>query len=140
MLLAARLSSPARTGALFATRRQLSTTAPFVVDIADRANFDSLVLKSKVPVVLDAYADWCPPCKALTPVLEAAISKQNGKVLLAKLNTDDNDDVSAELRVRALPTVLAFRNGKVVDSFVGLKSPSDVEAFVRKLAGAGQAP
>jgi len=65
----------------------------------------------------------------LTPVLEAAV-KQNGKVVLAKVNSDEQDDIAARLQVRSLPTVMAFVNGKVVDTFVGYRNSQDVAAFL----------
>ncbi|CAJ0766091.1 9749_t:CDS:2 [Entrophospora sp. SA101] len=79
--------------------------------------FDNLVLKAKEPVIVDFYADWCNPCKILGPVLEREVAN-NSKVTLVKLNADENHSLASEYEVSALPTVLAFHNGKVVDSFM----------------------
>jgi len=91
-------------------------------------NIQKLVLESPVPVLLDVYADWCGPCKALTPALEQMAIKAGGMFRLVKLNTDEERNISASLEVTSLPTVFGIRDGKIVHTFKGM--PRD-EEFMR---------
>mmetsp|Transcript_7344 Transcript_7344/g.10495 ORF Transcript_7344/g.10495 Transcript_7344/m.10495 type:complete len:731 (+) Transcript_7344:41-2233(+) len=99
-----------------------------VVFSATSDTFQSLVIESPVPVLLDVYADWCGPCKALTPILEEMAVKGGGVFRLVKLNTDEERPISTALGVTALPTVFAVRNGKILNSFRGMP-PS--EQFIK---------
>lgn len=105
---------------------------PIVVTDTD---FEERVLeRSKhVPVLVDFWADWCRPCHMLAPVIERAVDAQDGKIELAKLDTDSNQETAARYGVRGLPTVKAFRNGEVVDEFTGAQPPQVVERFVAGL-------
>ena len=76
---------------------------------------------------------WCGPCKILVPRLETAVGSTNGKVHLAKVDVDEQEAIAAEYNVTALPTVVAVKNGKVVDQFVGVKDDDIIQAFVQKL-------
>uniref|UniRef100_A0A7S4R534 Thioredoxin domain-containing protein n=1 Tax=Ditylum brightwellii TaxID=49249 RepID=A0A7S4R534_9STRA len=99
-----------------------------VVFEATTADLQRLVMESPVPVLIDVYADWCGPCKALTPALEQMAVKAGGMFRLVKVNSDNERPVSAALEVTALPTIFAVRDGKVVNSFRGM--PPD-EKFMR---------
>jgi putative thioredoxin len=103
-------------------------------DVTD-ADFEERVLRrsSEVPVLVDFWADWCQPCHMLAPVLEGAVSAHDGKVELAKLDADHNQATAARYGVRGLPTVKAFRDGRVVDEFTGAQPPAVVERFVHGL-------
>jgi putative thioredoxin len=95
------------------------------------ASFDRDVveLSKQTPVVVDFWAEWCGPCKALSPALEAAEAKRGGQVLLAKVDVDSNQALAARFGVQGIPAVKAFRDGEVVDEFVGAVPPAKVEAF-----------
>ncbi|KAI9480924.1 MAG: thioredoxin-like protein [Benjaminiella poitrasii] len=100
---------------------------------ATTETFGSLVEKADHPVIVDFYADWCGPCKMLGPLLTKAIA-ENPKVTLVKINVDDHQSIASKYQVAALPTVFAFNDGKVVDSFVGMRPKPLVEEFVKKHA------
>jgi putative thioredoxin len=101
------------------------TDADFQQRVLDRSN--------EVPVLVDFWADWCQPCHMLAPVIERAVDAQDGKVVLAKLDTDSNQATAARYGIRGLPTVKAFRNGEIVDEFTGAQPPAMVERFVAGL-------
>lgn len=100
------------------------------VDVTE-ATFQSEVLERsrQVPVVVDFWADWCGPCKALSPALEKAEAARAGQVVLAKVDVDSNQGLGAQFQVQGIPAVKAFRDGAVVDEFVGALPPARVEAF-----------
>ncbi|ERE74085.1 thioredoxin [Cricetulus griseus] len=104
-----------------------------VQKIKDGPDFQDRVVNSETPVV-DFHAQWCGPCKILGPRLEKMVAKQHGKVVMAKVNTDDHTDL-AMYEVSAVPTVLAIKNGDVVDKFVGIKEEDQLETFLKKLIG-----
>jgi putative thioredoxin len=90
---------------------------------------DVIELSGKTPVVVDFWAEWCGPCKALSPALEAAEASRGGRVLLAKVDVDSNQSLGARYGVQGIPAVKAFRAGEVVDEFVGAVPPAKVEQF-----------
>jgi putative thioredoxin len=98
------------------------TDADFQERVLDRSN--------EVPVLVDFWADWCRPCHMLAPVIEKAVDAHPGKVELAKLDTEANQQTAARYGIRGLPTVKAFRNGQVVDEFTGAQPAPVVERFV----------
>jgi thioredoxin 1 len=93
----------------------MSDATPFVSD----ADFENEVLKSSEPVVVDFYAEWCGPCKAMSPALEAVANDLKGKVKVVKLDVDQNPSTTAKYDIRAMPTLLIFKDGKVVNQKVG---------------------
>jgi putative thioredoxin len=103
-------------------------------DVTD-ADFEQRVLRrsEQVPVLVDFWADWCQPCHMLAPVLEKAVDAHDGKVELAKLDTDANPATAARYGVRGLPTVKAFRDGQVATEFTGAQPPQVVSRFVDSL-------
>ena len=98
--------------------------------------FKTDVLQSTIPVVLDCYADWCNPCKQLTPILEKSVKKTGGKVALAVLNVDEQPELAEKLGVRSLPTVFGVYQGRLVDQFTGFSDGAPLEAFIGKLVAA----
>ncbi|MGH8979744.1 MAG: tetratricopeptide repeat protein [Acidimicrobiales bacterium] len=104
------------------------TDATVQTDVLDRS--------MTVPVVVDLWAPWCEPCRALGPMLEAAVAATDGGVELAKVNADDNPQIAATFRVQSIPAVFALRGGQVVDGFVGAVPRAQVDEFVARLAPA----
>jgi putative thioredoxin len=94
---------------------------------------DVIELSKKTPVVVDFWAEWCGPCKALSPALEAAEAKRGGRVLLAKVDVDSNQALAGRFGVQGIPAVKAFRDGDVADEFVGAVPPARVEEFFDSL-------
>ena len=83
------------------------------------SNFDEKVIKSEIPVIVDLWAEWCGPCKLLTPIMEELSSEYEGKAVIGKLDVDGNPSIAAKYGIRNIPTVLYFKNGEVVDKQVG---------------------
>jgi thioredoxin 1 len=83
------------------------------------ANFDAEVLKSDVPTLVDFWAVWCGPCRAIAPIVESLATKWTGKVKVGKLDVDHNQRVAAQFMVRSIPTLLLFKGGRVVEQLVG---------------------
>jgi putative thioredoxin len=105
-----------------------------VIDVAE-ADFQAEVLdrSQSTPVVVDFWAEWCGPCRQLGPLLEREAGKAEGKVVLAKVDTDANPRISQQFGIQGIPAVKAFSGGKVVDEFVGAQPPAVVERFFAKL-------
>jgi len=107
-----------------------------VIKDVSEADFMAEVVEASdtIPVIVDFWAPWCGPCKTLTPALEGAVMKAKGAVKLAKVDVDQNQMIAGQLRVQSIPTVYAFYKGQPVDAFQGALPPSEVEAFVAKVA------
>ena len=88
------------------------------------------------PVIVDFWVPWCGPCKQLTPALENLVNKKGGKVILAKINVDENQGIAAQLNIQSIPTVYGFVDGKPIDAFQGAQPESKIEAMINKLIDA----
>ena len=93
-------------------------------------NFDADVLKASTPVLVDFWAEWCGPCRALGPTIDALATDYAGKVKVGKLNVDENQNVTVQFQVRGIPAVMLFKGGQMVDQVVGL---ADKAAFKRMI-------
>lgn len=106
--------------------------SPYIFDIAGAASFDQLVIQNSFhkPVLVDFWADWCAPCKALMPLLAKITEEYRGELLLAKVNCDVEQDIVARFGIRSLPTVVLFKDGQPVDGFAGAQPESAVRAML----------
>jgi thioredoxin 1 len=96
-------------------------------------DFSTEVLQSDKPVLVDFWATWCAPCRAIAPAIEDLARQYEGKVKFAKLNTDDNQDTVQQYGIRSIPTLLVFKGGKVVEQIVGAVPKAKLEAALQKV-------
>ena len=109
------------------------------IDVTD-LTFETEVLERSrtVPVVIDLWAPWCGPCKTLGPIIESVIDETEGRVVLAKVNVDENPSVSQAFRVQSIPAVFAVVDGQVVDNFIGAVPEAEIREFVARLDGGAE--
>lgn len=94
----------------------------------DSSNFDAAISEGSAPVVVDFWAPWCGPCKAIAPILEELAEELGDSVKICKVNVDNNSDIAGKYEIRAIPTILIFKGGQVADTVVGLSSKEDLKA------------
>jgi len=100
----------------------------------DEANFDKEVTQSEQPVLVDFWADWCGPCKMISPLLDEIAKEKAGSVKVAKVNVDENQGLSMKYNVRAIPALLFFKNGQLRDQVIGMTSKKDLLGRLEALA------
>ena len=114
--------------------QDLNTAVDYIFDV-NQQDFQQAIIDASqnTPIIVDFWAPWCEPCKQLMPVLEAVVKTHEGKVKMAKVNIDQNQAIAQQLQIQSVPMVYAFFRGRPVDGFAGMKSKSEIEAFLTKL-------
>ena len=97
----------------------------------DESNFEAEVLQSDLPVFVDFYADWCGPCKMMSPVIDKLAEEYNGRIKVGKVNVDEEQELAINFNVMSIPMLAVFRDGKMVNQTVGLHSLDQLEKFVK---------
>ncbi len=100
-----------------------------------QANFQAQILQSTTPAIVDFWATWCAPCRAVAPVLDELAAKYKGSLTVGKVNVDDNQELAIQFGVLNIPTLIFLRGGQEVDRVVGVQSKSALEAKIQKLTG-----
>lgn len=95
-------------------------------------NFSEEVDNSQIPVIVDFWAEWCSPCRAIAPILESLAVKYNGQIKVGKVNVDEESALASKFRIMSIPTLMLFKNGKMIDKMIGLGSVEDLEAMIKK--------
>jgi len=108
-------------------------SSPNVVAV-NEANFDAEVVNTQTPVLVDFWAEWCGPCKMIAPILDEIANEKGAAVKVAKVNVDENQGLSSKFGIRAIPTLLFFKNGSVREQIVGMTSKRDLIAKLEALA------
>jgi thioredoxin 1 len=104
------------------------------IAVLTKDNFKVEVLDSKVPVLVDFWAEWCGPCKMIAPVLDELADELGDTAKIGKVNIDDSQDLAAQYGIRAIPTLLVFKGGQVAEQIVGLRSKKDLKESITKAA------
>ena len=104
------------------------------IAVLTKENFKAEVLDSGVPVLVDFWAEWCGPCKMIAPVLDELADELGDTAKIGKVNIDDSQDLAAEYGIRAIPTLLVFKDGQVAEQIVGLRSKKDLKESITKAA------
>ena len=103
------------------------------IDEVTDQNFEAEILKSEIPAIVDFWAEWCAPCRQIAPFIAELAAAHGGKVKVVKMNVDENQTTPARYGVRAIPTILAFRDGQVVEQITGARPKSAFEQMAQKL-------
>ena len=111
-----------------------SPSGEFIYDVSINDFEEKVILASlDQPILADFWAPWCAPCKQLTPILEEAVNEQAGKIKLAKINIDQNQELAQALQIQSVPAVFVFFQGQPVDGFAGLKTSSEIKAYIAQI-------
>lgn len=99
--------------------------------IVTKSNFEEEVINSSIPVLVDFWASWCGPCMMLAPIIEEIAEENKGTIKVCKVNVDEEGELAGQFNIMSIPTVLAFKDGKVVNSSVGFRSKEDIISIVK---------
>ncbi len=99
--------------------------------ITNKNNFEETILKSKTPVLVDFYADWCTPCKMMSPIIEEVSNEFKGKITVLKINIDECPDIAQKYSVMSIPTIILFKNGEATKTSVGVTSKEKLVEMVQ---------
>lgn len=102
-----------------------------ILEVMD-STFESQILKSDVPALVDFWASWCAPCRAIAPIVEEMANTYKGKIKVAKINVDDNPSTPGKYGVRGIPTLILFKDGKIVDQLVGAVPKNQIKDLIEK--------
>ncbi|GJM17159.1 MAG: thioredoxin [Thermodesulfobacteriota bacterium] len=102
-----------------------------IIEVSD-SNFESEVVKSEVPVLVDFWAPWCGPCRAIAPIVEEISSSYEGKIKVGKMNVDENQATTMKFGIRSIPTIIMFKDGEAVDQIIGAVPKGEIERVVEK--------
>ncbi len=102
-----------------------------IINVTD-STFDSMVLKSEVPALVDFWASWCAPCRAIAPIVDEMATEYTGRIRVAKMNVDDNPATPGRYGVRGIPTLILFKDGKVIDQLVGAVPKNQIKELIEK--------
>ncbi len=94
------------------------------------ADFDQNVVNASTPALVDFWAEWCMPCKMMAPTIDELADEYTGKVVIGKVNTDENRNISMQFGISAIPTVILFKDGEMIKKFVGLQQKADLKAAI----------
>jgi thioredoxin 1 len=107
--------------------------SPLIVTLTQE-NFSQNVLQSQTPVLVDFWAEWCGPCKMIAPLLDELADEYDGKIKIGKINVDEQQTLAAQYGIRAIPTLLLFKQGQIAEQMVGAKSKRDLKASLDRVA------
>ena len=103
-----------------------------MIQAVTKDNFDNEILKAQIPVVVDFYADWCGPCKMMSPLMEKLSSEYEGKVKFCKVNVDDEEELAIQNEVQSIPLFVLYKDGQVIDKAVGARAEDEMRELISK--------
>ncbi|XP_014215512.1 thioredoxin, mitochondrial-like [Copidosoma floridanum] len=118
----------------FSTPVQEKSVIATSFKVQNNDDFKERVKNSKVPVIVDFFATWCNPCRLLTPRIEQVVAEKNGKIILAKVDIDENTDLALDYEVSSVPVLMVMKQGKVMEKIIGLQDTDKLRKFVNKHA------